>query len=177
MQCLSEENACVLAYWREKAGKRAMPSRRDIDPVVDLRELSRSLFLVDVDEEAKRLRFRVVGTGLGEYLGTDVTGKHLDELVGDERHYAEMKHEFMAAVSSREPVRGVFCLPSNFADHTTRFERLLLPLSHDGCAVNMLLGTLNPPTLDLSDQFSDVHTFDMLEDRSVHAIDVGQSRE
>jgi len=54
---------------------------------------------------------------------------------------------------------------------------LLLPLSNDGCAVNMLLGTLNPPTLDMADENSDVHMFDMPEDQSRHGIDVGQSRE
>lgn len=176
MQCLSQENAIVLAYWTEKAGKRPMPARRDLDPVLDLRDLSKYLFLVDVDEDGRGFRFRIVGTGLVDCLGTDVTGKRLDELAGDERYFSQMEEQFAAAVRTRLPVRGEFCLPSQFTNHEIPFERLLLPLSDDGSVVNMLLGTFNPPSEEIDDGEPSSVVFDLSGHRASDGINVGQSR-
>lgn len=176
MQCLSPENARVLAYWTEKAGKRPIPARRDLDPVVDLRDLIKYLFLVDVDEGGKGFRFRIVGTGLVDYHGTDVTGKRLDELAGSERYFSQMEEQFEAAVRTRKPMRGEFCLPSEFTNHETLFEQLLLPLSDDGSVVNMLLGTFNPPSEEIDDEEPSLVVFDLSGHRAGDGIDVGQSQ-
>jgi len=156
MQCLSEENAIVLAYWISKAGTRAMPARGDLDPVPDLRELSQYLFLVDVRDDGQAFHFRLVGSGLVDYLGADVTGKSLDELAKGEQPFAEFKEQFSEAISARATVRGVFHIPSQFTFHKMPFERLILPLSDDGRTVNMLLGTVNLPSEDMPEDHSEV---------------------
>jgi len=144
MRCLSPKNEQVLAYWRRKAGQRAMPSRADLDPVIDLPKLTMHLFLVDVERGAMRFRFRLVGTGVVDHVGRDMTGKYLDELFDHEKHYIEVKEDYLEVVRSRMPRRGVVRFFSELRGMTANYERLLLPMSDDGQRVNLLFGSCSP---------------------------------
>lgn len=56
-----------------------MPRRADIDPA-DIASLLPQIALVDIEHEPFRIRYRVVGTKLVEYVGHDFTGLYLDEV-------------------------------------------------------------------------------------------------
>jgi hypothetical protein len=144
MQCLSPKNQSVLEYWLEKSGKRAMASRADLDPVIDLPKLTMHMFLVDVERGATRFRFRLVGTGVVDHVGRDMTGKYLDELFDHEKHYIEVKEDYLEVVRHRAPRLGVVRFFSDLRGMTANYERLLLPLSDDGQRVNLLFGSCSP---------------------------------
>ncbi|HYL57295.1 MAG TPA: PAS domain-containing protein, partial [Candidatus Acidoferrales bacterium] len=69
----------LLAYWRCKAGARAMPARADIDPL-DLREHMGWMILTDVASSPLRFRFRLIGAEVTRLVGRDSTGKFWDEI-------------------------------------------------------------------------------------------------
>jgi hypothetical protein len=149
IQCLSPKNQSVLEYWYEKAGERAMPSRVDLDPVIDLPKLTLHMFLVDVERGATRFRFRLVGTGVVDHVGRDMTGKYLDELFDHENHYIEVKEDYLDVVRHRAPRMGVVRFFSDLRGMVSNYERLLLPLSDDGERVNLLFGSCSPLSAQL----------------------------
>ena len=64
----------LYSYWLSKRNGRIMPARGDIDP----RELGMLLpFLFIIDKAAGEFRFRLMGTGVVQDLGRDLTGKPL----------------------------------------------------------------------------------------------------
>ena len=65
----------LYAYWESKRGGRAMPARRDLDPV-DVPRLLPHLMLLDV-HGPRTLRFRVVGSAVAAAIGRDPTGELL----------------------------------------------------------------------------------------------------
>lgn len=70
-----------FAYWRAKAGDRAMPRRADIDPV-DFPYALGYVILVEVERAPLRFRFRLYGSALVNYFGDgDYTGRYADELL------------------------------------------------------------------------------------------------
>ena len=62
-----------LSYWQEKRPG-ALPRRGDFDPLMERPRMAPSMFLVDVLEEGAVFRFRLVGSRISRYLGTDLTG-------------------------------------------------------------------------------------------------------
>ena len=54
----------ALDYWRRKRGDRTMPQRRDIDPAELPFWLLPHVQLVDVAEDGRRFRHRLVGTAI-----------------------------------------------------------------------------------------------------------------
>jgi hypothetical protein len=144
MRCISPKNQSVLEYWAAKAGARAMPSRVDLDPVIDLPKLTLHMFLVDVERGATRFRFRLVGTGVVDHVGRDMTGKYLDELFDHEKHYIEVKEDYLDVVRLRAPRRALVRFFSDLRGMVANYERLLLPLSDDGERINLLFGSCSP---------------------------------
>lgn len=127
----------LLRYWENKRGDRTMPARRDIDPS-DLVDLLPRLMLIDVEQDPRRYRFRLVGTELVTVYGRDYTNRYLDQLDVDD-HFREIKKDYDAAVEDVRPVCNIFDYVMDRGKHR-RFERLLLPLSEDQITVTMLLG-------------------------------------
>nr|WP_298682447.1 PAS domain-containing protein [uncultured Dongia sp.] len=70
-----------FAYWRKKAGARAMPTRADLDPV-DFPYALGYVMLVEVERAPLRFRFRLYGSALVNYFADgDYTGKYADQLL------------------------------------------------------------------------------------------------
>lgn len=69
----------LYAYWQRKRGARAIPSRRDIEPV-ELVPLLPHLMMIGV-EEGPRFRYRLFGTAVAEAFGSDPTGRCIDEVM------------------------------------------------------------------------------------------------
>lgn len=140
----SPTNEALLAYWRKQAGEITMPSRGDIDPFTDLRDIIGHLFLVDVEPKPLRFRFRLVGTEVVEHVGKDMTGKYLDELVEFDKQYESVMPDYEGVVESHREVTRPVRFMTKDGERYLNYERLLLPLSEDGKTVNMILGACSP---------------------------------
>jgi hypothetical protein len=125
----------LYAYWESCRGSRPMPARADIDPV-DMQFILGNLYLVDVMREPLRFRMRLHGTELVRRAGHDLTGKILDTLPQTDFR-ASAQRAFTAVVESGMPR---WERQNRTVDNRTlSYESLILPLSQDGVAVEMLL--------------------------------------
>jgi hypothetical protein len=127
----------LLEYWMEKKAGRFAPARRDIHPE-EMRELLPHVFLVDVEERPIRFRFRLVGTDIVQSFGIDLTGRYIEELDFSDRP-PSMLACYAAVVTTREPSCHAVHFTRGSGRHLS-YERMILPLSSDGTAVDMLLG-------------------------------------
>jgi hypothetical protein len=114
-----------------------LPGRQHLEPL-DLSEVLRWVWLIDVQREPLRFRYRLVGTGHRDVMGADFTGRWLDEAFpgfASLRGYADL-----VAVAGGE-VRYCRRVP-NFPVEKglVQMERVMLPLARDGVTVDMLLG-------------------------------------
>jgi len=75
----------IYQYWMDMKGERIMPARSDLNPA-DIVPLLPYLVLVDVEQQPRRYKYRLVGTETVKAMGYDVTGKYLDELPRIEKH-------------------------------------------------------------------------------------------
>lgn len=122
-------------YWVSRCRGRAMPRRADIDPT-EIAPLLPYIALVDIEPNPFRVRYRVVGTKMVEYVGHDFTGLYLDELKfskPDEllalyRRAAEERVPTFRSTTWRGSDGGVWAL-----------ENAILPLSEDGVRVTQCL--------------------------------------
>ncbi len=122
----------LFQYWDEKRGHRPAPSRNDIDPA-QMVEFLPNVFLIDVEEEPRRYRIRLMGTALVHWSGRDLTGCHVDEITD------QVLGALDELVTTWEP----WLVTGEYEQKTGRvilYELLALPLSSDGATVNMLLG-------------------------------------
>lgn len=69
----------LFRYWDAQRGTRAMPERRDIDPV----GMGNAVlpFVALAEYVGGRIRCRLVGTEIVRRFGKDFTGRYLDEIV------------------------------------------------------------------------------------------------
>jgi hypothetical protein len=125
----------VYQYWQQKRGARPMPSRRDIEPV-EMRTLLPHLMMIDV-EPGPRFRYRLFGTAVVEAFGSDPTGKCVDEvMIGAYKTF--LLGLYGDLVVSKKPIYST----SNYGgkrDTMLWTQRLMLPLSSDGTAVDKVL--------------------------------------
>ena len=126
-------------YWSGKAGNRALPSRSDLDPIIDIPALTSNLWLVDVEPDPPGFRFRLLGTEVVNRYGADFTGKRLDEVdLGDQGEV--VRREYVEVVGSKKPLYSRHQIQIDETGSFLPYERILLPLSDDGETVNMILG-------------------------------------
>ena len=69
----------LLQWWLVQRGD-SIPDRSQLDPF-DMKSLLPNLFLLDVEHDPFRVRYRLVGTRVREATGFDITGRYLDELL------------------------------------------------------------------------------------------------
>lgn len=126
----------ILRYWESRRSGRAMPGRADIDPV-DIPDLLPHIGFMEVHDSGRRFRYRLVGTRLDEVYGEALSGRFLDEAAAGP--HVQFLHGLYADCARRAaPVysESTFSYRTN-ADLSVK--RLLLPLSNDGRAVDMVL--------------------------------------
>jgi len=131
------EIVAIYEYWRSKApGDALLPGRRHIDPT-EIALLLPNVWLVDVVDDPRRFRVRLIGTALVDAgIPLRVGDFIFDRLMPELRHTLA---EFESVVRTREPLwyRG----PVNLRHETYvhEIERIFLPLATDGRKVDMLL--------------------------------------
>ena len=131
------EIVAIYDYWRRKApADGLLPGRRHIDPA-EIPRLLPNVWLVDVVDDARRFRVRLIGTALVDAgIPLRVGDFIFDRLPSEQRHTLQ---EFESVVGTREPLwyRGPVNLPHDTYVH--EIERIFLPLAADGRHVDMLL--------------------------------------
>lgn len=130
-------------YWQAKHSVPkhsggGLPGRQNIDPL-DIPELLPNIWLLDVQHEPFRLRYRLVGTGIVEARGRDQTGQWLDEAHPELASDPAYLERYKAVVESGKPSwrRGQprFWFHADFG----LIENLILPLAADGAHIDMLM--------------------------------------
>lgn len=125
-------------YWLQKAAGKGLPSRADLDPL-EIPQLLPNVFLVDVvPVNPRRFRFRLVGTRIAELEG-EMTNAHLDEFVPNSPGTAMARHYEDAAEGRVYLRHETLSWHSREREHLG-YDVLLLPLSPDGTAIDMLFG-------------------------------------
>ncbi len=126
----------VYAYWRSKIADGRLPARAAIDPL-DIPRLLPFLFLVDVERDPQRFRFRLIGTQICTWAGRDLTGIYTDE----ERYGArgpEISREYGAIVRRRQAMYREQKAKRPERDFMF-YQKIILPMSSGGRHVDMLL--------------------------------------
>ncbi len=129
----------IYRYWRGKCREGAFPSRADIDPT-EIPALLPHVILVDVVDDGRDFRYRLLGTHIVASVGFEFTGQLVSEFMRD--HEEEMRaQDYHRLVESREP-RHVISHMIAFGGDYMRYERVLCPLSSNGEAIDMIFGGL-----------------------------------
>jgi hypothetical protein len=132
------EIVALYDYWRSKApADGLLPGRRHIDPI-EIPKLLPHVWLVDVVDDPRRFRVRLLGTTLVD-TGTPLrVGDFIvDRLLPEQR--ADTLAEFESVVQSREPLWYRGPLNLRHGTYVHEVERIFLPLAADGRRVDMLL--------------------------------------
>jgi hypothetical protein len=137
----------LYRYWDGKRRGRAMPERGDIDPSEIVRLLPH-LFMIDVERDPLRFRYRLIGTAIVEFLGRDFTGRTIDATNYNQAQATELQKINRTVVDNARPIacKGtIFYVPGR---EWLLTQSILLPLSRDGVSVNIIIGAqiaLRPP--------------------------------
>jgi len=128
------------AYWQARHPPGGgLPGRQHVDPLEIGPALLPFLFLLEVEDDPLRFRYRLTGTHMVKGIGRDPTGR-LMESAFPEFLFGRSYPDYPACVRDRSAVRRTGA-PTSVAtrDHIV-IDRLLLPLARDGRRVDMILG-------------------------------------
>ncbi len=155
-------------YWLKRKAGRFPPPRDRIDPV-DLRHLLPSIFIIEVDHEQERFRYRLAGSDVESLVLTKLHGRWLDEaVISPLREFFDESFcicAFQRKVHFRRNTLHLAGRPY------IRYARILLPLSNDGEKIDHLLGCIkidqrfargNPTAVSESEiTIADIATFEL----------------
>jgi hypothetical protein len=144
----------LYRYWDGKRGGRMMPARRDLDPS-EIVKLLPHIYMVDVERDPLRFRYRLIGTAICAFLGRDYTGRAVDAATyGEGEILSRLLQLFTAVVETRGPVAYKGNIWYVSGREWRQVEALLMPLSHDGATVDIIfagyvtVGPIEPPPED-----------------------------
>jgi hypothetical protein len=128
----------IYDYWRSIRGPdRRAPARADFDPLA-VPQLLEWLWLLDVQHDPLRFRFRLLGTRHVEAMKGDFTGQWIDEAfphVVESDSYAA----YVQVVQELKPNYRKGKAHYHVPDYRT-IERILLPIGDEDGGANMVLG-------------------------------------
>ena len=125
-------------YWASLRRGRKMPSRKDIDPLQMPSGYLPNLMLIEVLNNPRRYRYRLVGTTVVNASGEDRTGQYFNEFDFFKIHPVVMQ-QYDDAVDMARPLYSLEPFTNLRNGSNYEVDRLLLPLSDDGESVDMLL--------------------------------------
>jgi len=125
-------------YWESRRGAGRLPARGDLDPV-DFPYVLGRVTLVEVHENPRRYRWRLVGTWWREKFGIEGTGLWADEWPFPDQRAAVHK-AYDRAVAAAHPL--VYDRSLRLDGRRLDLETLLLPLSENGTDVSMIVVAL-----------------------------------
>ncbi len=129
--------AQLVAYWRRLVPD-GLPGRQHLDPIAIGSALLPHVFLADVVDGGRRIRWRLIGTHIVNHAASDDTGRYLDAAIAPAMRETIIGH-YRDTIRTRNPV----CHRSEFVGRDRRiyrYDRVLMPLATDGSTVDMVLG-------------------------------------
>ena len=138
-QMILPEQQYIYDYWRSKCTGGQLPHRSDINPA-DIREHLPMVSLVEcrTEEQGRRFKYRLAGTGFWELFEAEITGKYIDELpIGDRKDYWE--RVLSRIVDLRRPSAGVTNPGTPCRSHLAQFW-IRLPLVDDEGKISLIMG-------------------------------------
>lgn len=124
-------------YWRHIHPPQGLPGRHHFDPLA-IASLLPNVWLLDVQRDPFRLRYRLVGTRIVDAIGCEVTGRWLDEahphLLSDPNFFSRYRAVTESKIPSHRRGRPRAWMPEDYRE----IENLAVPLAADGEAVDML---------------------------------------
>ena len=120
----------LFRSWHLLRAERAMPRRRDIDPVALGADLLPYIAIIELCDEGRRPRFRLLGTKLVERFGRDYTGRFLDEFLSG-AYYEHIRGIYRDVYVHRRPIYDENVFRWSEMNHVWA-KRLILPLSESG---------------------------------------------
>ena len=143
----SPELNTALAVWRQKAGDREMPARKDLD-LRSMKTFIRNLLLLECARQpdgGMRYLVRLFGTGLVETMGGEATGRYMDQILHPAR-LSRWVAGYETLLAERKPLRFVSWFEMPQVSYL-KAEALMAPLSDDGKTVTgiFVLGTFSSP--------------------------------
>lgn len=125
------------AYWLQKAGRRPMPARADLDPA-EIPLLLPHVMLVDVLPSG-RYRYRLIGTENAREHGINATGCYLDEVLPGPEYQVHVLALYDECARRRRALYSecLFLSPRHGPERHTKV--VFLPLSDDGRRINIVL--------------------------------------
>ena len=116
-----------------------VPSRADFDPLMVPHSLS-SLWLLDVEREPFRLRYRLAGTNIVRALGGEPTGRYVDEVRPTTWRSPGVYDRLLQAVEDGVPSFAATAPRMNIEAPWTIVESLVLPFASDHVHVDLVMG-------------------------------------
>jgi hypothetical protein len=125
----------LMMFWEQSRGARPMPAKADIDPLRLGPKLLPHIMLIELVEAGTRLRYRLCGTAVAEAAGTDLAGKHVDELSSNPAYTRYIDGLYRRCIETKRPIysESGYVAHSSTVRRTTR--RLICPLSDDGATI------------------------------------------
>jgi hypothetical protein len=129
----------LFAYWQKKRGERALPLRKDIDPL-ELQPHLGSLLIIECLPELADFRYRLIGTKVVAAYGRDSTGKTVRELYETtDAEYCAFLLEVYRAVATQRVTARIRATLRPVHKHFRLADSLLLPLDGGDGSVRWLL--------------------------------------
>jgi hypothetical protein len=126
-------------YWLAVAPVGRLPGRQHVAPE-DLVPLLPRVWLLDVQRNPLRFRYRLAGTEIVRSVGREITGGWLDEVQPQSVSNPIMRDRYRyVALSGRPSWRRGPTFWNRDPDHRT-VENCLVPLAADGRTVDMIFG-------------------------------------
>lgn len=165
----------LLAYWQERRADRVVPLWSAIDPV-EIPWALRYIWVCDFEPTTQRFLYRLSGEDISDVFGVNLRGRYLDEFFTPDGR-AVVYQRYLAAIQTPAivTVRGLIYLRCN---RLLEGERLMLPMSRNGEAIDMLLGatvctdaeeSARRPYLDATQQEQETTIIPLREDASAVA--------
>jgi hypothetical protein len=128
----------LYAYWRSKHPADGLPRKRDIDPV-EIGPLLNNVFLLSVERDPLRFRYRLLGSAIATVSRANVTGRYMDEVYPD-AHEKPSYSDYIACTrdAAVRYYRGNTMFDPHFNFLST--DRLLLPVTEETGSVDFILG-------------------------------------
>lgn len=126
----------LYEYWNLIRGKNLMPPRSDFKPM-DIHKILPEALLVDVFNDPRRYKFRLIGSSFEDIIGYKPTGDWIDEYPDTE----EVIQRFDWLVENKKPYYTVCRLPWGENKDYEYYSALAVPFSSDGNTVDKIISS------------------------------------
>ena len=121
-------------YWLLKHRDGRPPSRRDLDPLIEIPALVSNLVLLDVEGDS--YRYRLVGTEVVKRAGMDMTGRMIGLSITAPELRDQWRMALDAVAAEQKPQLFLSKMPEGV---TARYVTIMLPLVASSGVTEMIL--------------------------------------